>query len=55
MNIFHLVDQVLAYGVDGDLVELGCNSVKSSVLISKTMRHIIMRINCTSMIVLKGS
>jgi O-methyltransferase len=39
MNMFHLVDQVLAYDVDGDLVELGCNSVKSSVLISKIMRH----------------
>ena len=39
MNMFRLVDQVLAYGVDGDLVELGCNSVKSSVLISKIMRH----------------
>lgn len=39
MNMFHLVDQVFAYGVDGDLVELGCNSVKSSVLISKIMRH----------------
>lgn len=39
MNMFHLVDQVLAYGVDGDFVELGCNSGQSSVLISKIMQH----------------
>jgi O-methyltransferase len=39
MNMFHLVDQVLAYGVDGDLVELGCHSGQSSVLISKIMQH----------------
>jgi O-methyltransferase len=39
MNMFHLVDHVLAYGVDGDFVELGCNSGQSSVLISKIMQH----------------
>jgi O-methyltransferase len=39
MNMFHLVDQVLAYDVDGDFVELGCNSGQSSVLISKIMQH----------------
>jgi O-methyltransferase len=39
MNMFHLVDQVLAYGVEGDFVELGCNSGQSSVLISKVMQH----------------
>jgi O-methyltransferase len=38
MNMYHLVSQVLAYGVDGDLVELGCNSGQSSVLITKIMR-----------------
>ena len=39
INMFHLVDQTLAYGVDGDFVELGCNSDQSSVLISKIMQH----------------
>jgi O-methyltransferase len=39
MNMFHLVDQVLAYGVDGEFVELGCNSGQSSVLIAKIMQH----------------
>jgi O-methyltransferase len=39
MNMFHLVDQVLAYGVDGDFVELGCNSGQSSVLIAKVLQH----------------
>ena len=37
--MFHLVDQILAYGVDGDFVELGCNFGQSSVLISKIMQH----------------
>jgi O-methyltransferase len=39
INMFHLVDQVLAYDVEGDFVELGCNSGQSSVLISKIMQH----------------
>jgi O-methyltransferase len=39
MNMFHLVDQVLAYDVVGDFVELGCNSGQSSVLISKIMQY----------------
>ena len=39
INMFHLVDQVLAYGVDGDFVELGCNSGQSSVLISKIIQY----------------
>ena len=39
INLFHFVDQVLAYGVDGDFVELGCHSGQSSVLISKVMQH----------------
>jgi O-methyltransferase len=34
MNIYHLVSQVLAYGVDGDLVELGCHSGKTAALIT---------------------
>ena len=32
-------DRLLAYGVDGDFVELGCKFVQSSVLISKIMQH----------------
>jgi O-methyltransferase len=39
INMFHLIDQVLAYGVEGDFVELGCNSGQSSVLISTVMQH----------------
>ena len=39
INMFHLVDQTLAYGVDDDFVELGCNSGQSSVLIAKIMQH----------------
>lgn len=35
MNLYHLVSQVLAYGVPGDLVELGCNEGKSSAMIQK--------------------
>lgn len=35
MNLYHLVSQVLAYRVPGDLVELGCNKGESSVLIRK--------------------
>jgi O-methyltransferase len=35
MNMYHLVSQTLAYNVDGDLVEVGCNEGQSSVLITK--------------------
>jgi O-methyltransferase len=35
MNMYHLVSQALAYDVDGDLVEVGCNEGQSSVLIAK--------------------
>ena len=37
MNMYHLVSQVLAYGVEGDFVELGCNTGASSVLITKLL------------------
>ncbi len=37
MNLYHFIAQVLAYGVPGDLVELGCNAGESSVLIRKVM------------------
>lgn len=35
MNTFHLLDQVLAYGVAGDVVEIGCNSGETSVILQK--------------------
>jgi len=38
MNMYHLVSQVLAYGVEGDFVELGCNTGHSSVLITKLLQ-----------------
>jgi O-methyltransferase len=39
MNMYHLISQVLAYNVDGDLVELGCNTGASSVLITKILQE----------------
>jgi O-methyltransferase len=39
MNLYHLASQVLAYGVPGDLVELGCNQGQSSALIQKIIDH----------------
>lgn len=39
MNMYHLVNQVLAYNVEGDLVELGCNTGASSVLITKILQR----------------
>ena len=38
INLYHLVSQILAYGVEGDLVELGCNTGESSVLITKVLQ-----------------
>ena len=38
INMYHLVSQVLVYGVEGDFVELGCNSDESSVLITKVIQ-----------------
>jgi len=37
INMFHLLSQVLAYDVEGDVVELGCNEGQSSILIQKTI------------------
>lgn len=37
MNMYHLVSQALAYDIDGDLVEVGCNEGQSSVLITKVI------------------
>jgi O-methyltransferase len=38
INMYHLVSQVLAYGVEGDFVELGCNTGDSSNLIKKLLQ-----------------
>jgi len=37
MNLYHLLSQTLAYGVPGDVVEVGSNQGHSSVLIQKTI------------------
>jgi O-methyltransferase len=37
MNTYHLLSQTLAYGVPGDVVELGCHEGQSSVLMRKVM------------------
>jgi O-methyltransferase len=37
MNMFHLIDQVLAYGVVGDVVELGCYQGRSAALFGRVM------------------
>jgi len=38
MNLYHLVRQVLAYNVEGDLVEMGCNEGATSVLIARILK-----------------
>ena len=37
MNMYHLVSQAIAYDVEGDLVEVGCNEGQSAVLITKVI------------------
>ena len=37
MNMFHLADQVLSYGVKGDFVELGCHAGQSAALLRRIM------------------
>lgn len=39
LNMYHLLSQVLAYGVPGDVVELGCNEGQSSVLMRKVLDY----------------
>jgi O-methyltransferase len=39
MNMYHLVSGVLAYGVPGDVVELGCHAGKSAVLFQTLIEH----------------
>jgi O-methyltransferase len=37
INMYHLASQVIAYDVDGDFVEVGCNEGQSAVLIKKVI------------------
>lgn len=37
MNLFHLLDQVIAYGVPGDVVELGCNDGDCTIVMRKML------------------
>jgi len=39
MNLYHLLSQVLFYGVPGEVVELGCNQGQSSALIRQIIDH----------------
>lgn len=39
INLFHLLDQVLAFHVPGDVIELGCFDGKASVLFEKTIER----------------
>ena len=39
MNVFHLVSQTAAYGVPGDVVEIGCNSGESSIVIQRVLNQ----------------
>jgi O-methyltransferase len=38
INMYHLVSQTIAYGVPGDLVEVGCYEGHSAVLFAKVLR-----------------
>lgn len=37
MNLYHLVSQVLAYGVPGDFIEVGCFTGQTAVLFAKVL------------------
>lgn len=39
MNIYHLADQVLSFGVPGDVVEVGCNSGETAVLLQTLVQR----------------
>jgi O-methyltransferase len=40
MNSFHLLDQVIAYGVPGDIVEIGCNQGETTVLLQRMVQDL---------------
>ena len=37
MNLFHLLDQTIAFGVPGDVVELGCNDGDCTIVMRKML------------------
>jgi O-methyltransferase len=37
MNLFHLLDQTIAYGIPGDVVELGCNDGDCTIVMRKML------------------
>ena len=37
MNLFHLLEQVIAYKVPGDVVDLGCNAGDSTIVMQKVV------------------
>lgn len=39
MNVFHLASQCAAMNIPGDMIELGCNSGESSIIIQKVINH----------------
>lgn len=40
LNLWHLVSQPFAYGVQGDVVELGCFDGKTAVIFARVIEHI---------------
>ena len=40
MNLYHLVNQVLAFGVPGELIELGCFEGQSAVVIQRVIDEV---------------
>ncbi len=38
MNLFHLLEQVIAYGVPGDVVDLGCNAGDSTIVMQRVVK-----------------
>lgn len=40
MNMYHFVSQVVAYEVEGEFVELGCNTGQSAALYQKVMKDL---------------
>jgi O-methyltransferase len=40
MNVFHLLGQVIHFGVPGDIVEIGCYAGESSVVLQRILRDL---------------
>ncbi len=41
MNLFHLLEQVIAYKVPGDIVDLGCNAGDSTIVMQKVVSALV--------------